>query len=174
MAFGYPVFLELADRLTVVIGESAVRAGKAETLLDAGARVTVVATGPERRLEQLEGRGASVRRRDYLSGDLAGAFRRLFDGEKINVTEGRAVLHTALRGDLSSAPAAREAHAVAADVRQRMRGLIEALEASDVTDIVSVGIGEEPVLRWNELGERLLDQLAKARHEMYARSDRPP
>ncbi len=43
-------------------------------LLDAGARVTVVAAGPERRLQQLEGRGASVERRDYLPGDLAGVF----------------------------------------------------------------------------------------------------
>ena len=30
--------------------------------------------------------------------DLAAAFRRLFDGEKVNVTEDRAALHTALRG----------------------------------------------------------------------------
>lgn len=82
--------------------------------------------------------------------DLAGAFRRLFDGEKINITEGRAVLHTALRGNLSTAPAAREAHATAAEVRQRMRGLVEALEASDVTDIVSVGIGG------SDLGPRLV------------------
>lgn len=39
--------------------------------------------------------------------DLAGAFRRLFDGEKVNVTEGRAALHTALRGQNSrpSSPA---------------------------------------------------------------------
>jgi len=82
--------------------------------------------------------------------DLAGAFRRLFDGGKVNVTEGRAALHTALRGDLSPAPAAREAYATAAEVRQRMRGLIETLEAGDVTDIVSVGIGG------SDLGPRLV------------------
>ncbi|WP_024868173.1 glucose-6-phosphate isomerase [Pseudoxanthomonas suwonensis] len=82
--------------------------------------------------------------------DLAGAFRRLFDGGKINSTEGRSVLHTALRGDLSPAPVAREAYRTAAEVRQRMRGLIEALEASDVTDIVSVGIGG------SDLGPRLV------------------
>jgi siroheme synthase-like protein len=68
------VFLELTGRLTVVIGEDAVRAGRAEALLDAGARVTVVATGPLSRLEQLAGRGASIERRGYLPGDLAGAF----------------------------------------------------------------------------------------------------
>ncbi|AKC87602.1 glucose-6-phosphate isomerase [Pseudoxanthomonas suwonensis] len=82
--------------------------------------------------------------------DLPGAFRRLFDGDKVNVTEGRAALHTALRGDLSPAPAAREAYRTAADVRQRMRGLIEALEASEVSDIVSVGIGG------SDLGPRLV------------------
>jgi precorrin-2 dehydrogenase/sirohydrochlorin ferrochelatase len=74
VAFGYPVFLELTGRLTVVIGDDAVRAGRAEALLDAGARVTVVATGPLSRLEQLAGRGASIERRGYLPGDLAGAF----------------------------------------------------------------------------------------------------
>ena len=82
--------------------------------------------------------------------DLAGAFRRMFDGEKINVTEDRAVLHTALRGDLSPAPAAHAAYETAAAVRVRMRGLIEALEAGEVTDIVSVGIGG------SDLGPRLV------------------
>lgn len=82
--------------------------------------------------------------------DLAGAFRRLFDGQEVNVTEGRAALHTALRGDVSASPVARQAHATAASVRLRMRGLIQALEASDVTDIVSVGIGG------SDLGPRLV------------------
>ncbi|MCF5951283.1 glucose-6-phosphate isomerase, partial [Xanthomonas perforans] len=36
--------------------------------------------------------------------DLAGAFQRLFRGEQVNVTEQRAALHTALRGDLTDAP----------------------------------------------------------------------
>ena len=74
MAFGYPVFLELEGRLAVVIGEEAVRARKPEALLDAGARVSVIAEGPPKRLEVLAGRGASVDRRGYLPGDLAGAF----------------------------------------------------------------------------------------------------
>jgi hypothetical protein len=73
----------------------------------------------------------------------------LFDGEKINLTEGRRVLHTALRGDVSSSPVARAAHAQALEARTRMRALIDALAASDVTDIVSVGIGG------SDLGPRL-------------------
>lgn len=84
------------------------------------------------------------------AADLAGAFRRLFDGAEVNVTEGRAALHTALRGKHSDAAVAREAYAMALDVRQRMAGLIAKLEASDITDIVSVGIGG------SDLGPRLV------------------
>ena len=81
---------------------------------------------------------------------LSGAFRRLFDGEKVNVTEGRAALHTALRGNLSQAAAAREAFATASEVRERMGRTVAALESGGVTDIVSVGIGG------SDLGPRLV------------------
>jgi len=80
--------------------------------------------------------------------DVAGGFARLFGGEKINITEGRAVLHSALRGDASPKAAAEHAEAVA--VQQRMGELVRALEASSVTDIVSVGIGG------SDLGPRLV------------------
>ena len=87
--------------------------------------------------------------------DLAGAMRRLLDGAIVNPTEGRAALHSALRGDTSDAGVARDARAQALEAQARMRGLIEALEASDVTDIVSVGIGG------SDLGPRLVaDALA--------------
>jgi glucose-6-phosphate isomerase len=82
--------------------------------------------------------------------DVAGAFRRLFDGDQVNLTEGRAALHTALRGELSDAEVATQAHATAAQVRQRMGELVAAIESSNVTDIVSVGIGG------SDLGPRLL------------------
>ena len=81
---------------------------------------------------------------------LADAFRRLFDGGKVNITEGRAALHTALRGNLTQAATAREAFATASEVRQRMGRMVAALEAGDITDIVSVGIGG------SDLGPRLV------------------
>ena len=88
--------------------------------------------------------------------DLEGAMRRLVDGEPVNVTEGRAALHTALRGDLSAAQPARDAHAQALEARARMRELVEALAGSDVTDVVSVGIGG------SDLGPRMVvDALAQ-------------
>lgn len=82
--------------------------------------------------------------------NVTDAFQRLFCGEQVNVTEGRAVLHTALRGDFSDASVAVEAHAIATKVRERMYSLIAQLEASEVTDIVSVGIGG------SDLGPRLV------------------
>lgn len=87
--------------------------------------------------------------------DFAGALRRLFDGEPVNATEGRAALHTALRSDLSTAAVARDAHAEAVQARERMAGLVARLEAGGVTDIVSIGIGG------SDLGPRLaVDALA--------------
>ena len=87
--------------------------------------------------------------------DLAGAMRKLLDGDMVNPTEGRAALHTALRGDTSASAVARDAQAQAQDARERMRALVAGLEATDVTDIVSVGIGG------SDLGPRLIvDALA--------------
>ncbi|MFT4197562.1 MAG: glucose-6-phosphate isomerase [Pseudoxanthomonas sp.] len=82
--------------------------------------------------------------------DLRSGYRRLFDGAKVNVTEDRAALHTALRGDLSAAAAAHAAFEQAAGVRARMGALVAELEAGEVTDIVSVGIGG------SDLGPRLV------------------
>ncbi|WDS36428.1 glucose-6-phosphate isomerase [Pseudoxanthomonas sp.] len=73
--------------------------------------------------------------------DLKAAYQRLFTGEIVNPTEGRAALHTALRGNLTGAKVAQDAYAEAASVRAHMGRLVAALEASEVTDIVSVGIG---------------------------------
>lgn len=75
MAFGYPVSLEVAGRRAVVVGEEAVAQGKADALLEAGAEVTVVATGPAEDLARLERHPrATVVQRPYRPGDLVGAF----------------------------------------------------------------------------------------------------
>ncbi|NYZ63808.1 glucose-6-phosphate isomerase [Luteimonas deserti] len=86
-------------------------------------------------------------------GEAAGlrdAFRRLFDGATVNTSEHRAALHVALRSALSETVIARDAHAEATAARARMADLVAALEASDVTDIVNVGIGG------SDLGPRLV------------------
>jgi glucose-6-phosphate isomerase len=86
---------------------------------------------------------------------VAGAVRALFDGVPVNATEGRPALHTALRSDLSAAPAARAAHAQARDGLAAMRATLDALHALGATDVVSVGIGG------SDLGPRMIvDALA--------------
>jgi precorrin-2 dehydrogenase len=75
MAFGYPISLEVAGRRAVVIGRTAVAQRKADTLLEAGAEVTVIAKGPRPALARLDDEPrATVIRRDYEPGDLDGAF----------------------------------------------------------------------------------------------------
>jgi siroheme synthase-like protein len=70
----YPVFLDLAGRLVVVVGGGAVATGKVAGLLEAAARVRVVA--PELsatlRAQAQAGQVAHVARA-YAPGDLAGA-----------------------------------------------------------------------------------------------------
>jgi len=82
--------------------------------------------------------------------DFKGALQRLADGAAVNPTEGRAALHTALRGDLSQSAAARDAVAKARQMRARMSELVHELEASGITDVVSIGIGG------SDLGPRLV------------------
>lgn len=87
--------------------------------------------------------------------DLAGAMRQLLAGETVNPTESRAALHSALRGEAVASAFVLAARAQALAVQLRMRELFDALAASDVTDIVSVGIGG------SDLGPRLIvDALA--------------
>ncbi len=87
--------------------------------------------------------------------DLPGALHAQFGGEGVNPTERRAALHVALRGLPVDTPVARQAHADADAARTRMRALVDALAATDVTDVVSVGIGG------SDLGPRLVvDALA--------------
>lgn len=93
--------------------------------------------------------------------DVPGAFARLFRGDQVNVTEHRAALHTALRGDLTGAPVAAAAAAEATEVRAHMRALVDAIEDSDITDVVSVGIGG------SDLGPRLVvDALRPLRSDL--------
>ncbi|MEP6633746.1 MAG: glucose-6-phosphate isomerase [Luteimonas sp.] len=84
------------------------------------------------------------------NADFHGALRRLADGGIVNSTEHRAALHTALRGEVSNSEPARAASAQARAARTRMAAMVDALSASAVTDIVSVGIGG------SDLGPRLV------------------
>jgi uroporphyrin-III C-methyltransferase/precorrin-2 dehydrogenase/sirohydrochlorin ferrochelatase len=68
---GYPVEIDLHDRLVVVVGGGAVAVRRVRGLIEAGARVTVIAPDIADELAELP---VTVRRRRYRDGDLAGAW----------------------------------------------------------------------------------------------------
>ena len=88
-----------------------------------------------------DARGALLR----LADGAGWAARRdaMFDGAKINETEGRAVLHTALR-NLDGGPVHVDGKDVMPGVLQtldKMAGFADEIRASGITDVVNIGIG---------------------------------
>jgi uroporphyrin-III C-methyltransferase/precorrin-2 dehydrogenase/sirohydrochlorin ferrochelatase len=70
----FPIFLDVRDRLCLVIGGGEVATRKASLLREAGARVTVVAPDVSETLRAMEGRGeVTVRRGRFEASDLEGA-----------------------------------------------------------------------------------------------------
>jgi uroporphyrin-III C-methyltransferase/precorrin-2 dehydrogenase/sirohydrochlorin ferrochelatase len=68
---GYPVELELAGRLVVMVGGGTVALRRTKVLVDAGARVTVIAPDVSSERATLP---VTLRRRRHRDGDLAGAW----------------------------------------------------------------------------------------------------
>ena len=90
-------------------------------------------------------------RRLALAAEIEGRRAAMFSGEKINVTEGRAVLHTVLR-DASSDSVVLDGADVIKDVQAvlaAMEGFADAVRSGEasgatgkpITDIVNIGIG---------------------------------
>ncbi|MEY8715001.1 glucose-6-phosphate isomerase [Francisella philomiragia] len=83
--------------------------------------------------------------------NLKNKIQQMFAGEKINSTENRAVLHTALR-DLSNSPLVIDGQDIRKEVneeKQRVKALIEKVTSGEwkgfsgkrITDVVNIGIG---------------------------------
>ena len=83
---------------------------------------------------------------------------RMFAGEPINATEGRAALHVALRSDRRIFPEGRDVMPEVRAVREQMRRFVESARSgtllgatgSPIADIVNIGIGG------SDLGPRML------------------
>ena len=71
----FPVYLDIRDRTCLVVGGGAVGTRKAQTLLRAGARVTVVSPDVSDKLQALaDDHQIRWHRRPYTADDLAGIF----------------------------------------------------------------------------------------------------
>jgi precorrin-2 dehydrogenase/sirohydrochlorin ferrochelatase len=83
----YPVFLDLAGRLCVIVGGGAVALRKARTLADYGADVVVIAPDVSEELIEMQADGlVTVEQRGYVRGDLEQAFLAVCatDSEEVN------------------------------------------------------------------------------------------
>jgi precorrin-2 dehydrogenase/sirohydrochlorin ferrochelatase len=71
----FPAFIKLADRPCLVVGAGEVAAAKTESLLTAGARITIVAPHANSKVENLLRPGRIARLpREFRPGDLNGMF----------------------------------------------------------------------------------------------------
>jgi glucose-6-phosphate isomerase len=89
---------------------------------------------------------------------VPGWIRRMYAGDAINNTEGRAVLHVALRSDRVVFPEGRDVMPLVRGARERMRAFVEDAQRGlllgatgrSFTDVVNIGIGG------SDLGPRML------------------
>jgi uroporphyrin-III C-methyltransferase / precorrin-2 dehydrogenase / sirohydrochlorin ferrochelatase len=127
---GIPVLLDLHDRAVVVVGGGRVAERRVRTLLDAGARVTVIAPVIS---PAVAGHDVTVQLREYRSGDLAEAWLAVTatDDPQANA---------AVAAEASS----RRVFCVRADLAAGGSARIPAVHTSgDLT--VSVNAGDDPV-----------------------------
>jgi precorrin-2 dehydrogenase len=95
----YPVFIDLRGKLCLVVGAGKIAARKARSLLEAGARVTVVSPAAVEDVEQMHAQGQlQWERRGFEPGDLEGAF--LVIGATDNPEVNRAVFDIAERAGM--------------------------------------------------------------------------
>lgn len=84
----YPAFLDLENRPVVLIGDGEAVAKKVRQLRRYGADITVITSTPGDALMAAEAEGAlSVEHREYVRGDLAGAFLALCIGVDAEVAQ---------------------------------------------------------------------------------------
>jgi precorrin-2 dehydrogenase/sirohydrochlorin ferrochelatase len=108
MAQGFPVTLCLANRPCLVVGGGRVATRKVRSLLDAGARVRVVAPDVEEELRELAARGViAYEARPVSLDDLGGAFLVVSaaDDPAANELIGRAALAAGLLVNVVDQPA---------------------------------------------------------------------
>ncbi len=71
----YPINLDIKNRKCLIVGGGAVGTRKVNTLLECGARVTVVSPEPTPQLTRLASAGSiTLEKRDYRSDDITGMF----------------------------------------------------------------------------------------------------
>jgi glucose-6-phosphate isomerase len=89
----------------------------------------------------VNGRTMKLLRDLAVAADVEGQRDRMFEGAVINTTEGRAVLHTALRGHSPVLVDGRDVMPEVAAVLDAMARFAREVRGSGITDVVNIGIG---------------------------------
>ena len=132
----YPIFVDLAGQACVVLGGGSLAVQKVESLVEAGAQVTVYALRPAAALVQLATRRRiELIRRDYVAGDLAKA-RLVIDASEDDAIN---------RASWDEAEAARILINVV-DRPQRCRFIAPAIVRRDPVIVAVSTSGESPFL----------------------------
>ena len=162
--FAYPITLDVEGKRAVVIGSGAVTAEKAEALLVAGARVTVVADGPAAALTRLQGEGVTVHRRAFQPSNLAGAFVCVAASDDPAV---RASIHAAARanGVLVNVMDDPEHCDFAAPAVVRRGDLTIAIATGGRSPALARRLREELEARFGEEWTEVMDVIGEARRE---------
>ncbi|HZT34132.1 MAG TPA: bifunctional precorrin-2 dehydrogenase/sirohydrochlorin ferrochelatase [Bryobacteraceae bacterium] len=100
----YPVFLDLDGKRVLVVGAGKVALRKTRGLVEAGARVTVVAPRWEAAFEQM---AVELRRRKFRASDLRGAALvfTATDDRAVNRAVGEAARRQGIPANVADAPA---------------------------------------------------------------------
>lgn len=165
----YPVFLDLADRLVVVVGGGQVATDRAARLAAHGARVRVVSPALGTPLAEMvaDGRVAEHRARPYAHGDLDGA------ALVVAATDDAAV-NRQVRDDARAAGAevnvADDPEGSTAVIPALMRegGLSIAITTGGASPVVSRRIREDLEARFGPGWAGLISLLAETRDELVA------
>ncbi|MGH8980453.1 MAG: precorrin-2 dehydrogenase/sirohydrochlorin ferrochelatase family protein [Acidimicrobiales bacterium] len=146
VALLYPVSIDVADRPVLVVGGGAVASRKVASLVECGARLTVVAPTVTKAIDELEARGVLVaERRPYRRGEVS-AYRLVVTATGHPDVDGQVATDAESAGVWVNA---------ADDVRHCSVQLPAIHREGPVTIAVSTG-GESPALaRW--LRDRLAD-----------------
>ena len=89
----------------------------------------------------VNGRTMKLLRDLAAAADVEGQRDRMFEGAVINTTEGRAVLHTALRGNSPVLVDGRDVMPEVTAVLDAMARFAGEVRGSGITDVVNIGIG---------------------------------
>jgi precorrin-2 dehydrogenase/sirohydrochlorin ferrochelatase len=131
----YPLYMDLEGRECLVVGAGAVAARKVRTLVDCGARVTVVGERPVEALEELRSRGVKIVERKFRPDDLQlpALVIGATDSEKVNAAVSEACSRKGIPVNIADDP-------------EKSTFILPALfRRGDVTIAVSTG-GSSPAL----------------------------